>query len=70
MEWVSVKDRLPESEDVMASIDVNFYDINNAVYSGYVTYMTKDDYRWYSYQHKCYIDDVIAWMPFPEPPKE
>jgi hypothetical protein len=63
MEWISVKDRLPESNDthlIIAGVtkwyDVCHYDLDRGVWYDCIDY---DD-----------VDGVTHWMPLPEPPKE
>jgi len=67
-EWVSVKERLPELETDSCSIGINFYDSDGAVYQGFGQ-ATGDEWEWFSYEHRCYIENVQGWQPLPQPPK-
>lgn len=59
--------KLPALETDHCSVGVNFYDTDGAVYQGYCQ---EDDglFYWYSYEHRCYIENVIGWMSLPVAP--
>ena len=65
MEWIDVKDKLPDNDDFVI---VAIYDDH-----GDSPYMYTD-FGWYFERANCWIvdakerDDVIYWMPLPEPP--
>ena len=61
-EWISVKDRLPEDNEVVVIVDENgYFDVGYmAIWGGQV--------QWCS--HLLYDPKVTHWMPIPEPPKE
>lgn len=62
MEWISVKDRLPEdiinvliyNPELEGGVDVAFYDINENEWCGLSSYR---------------LIGITHWMPLPEPPK-
>lgn len=69
MKWVSVKDRLPDSEERVLTITVYkqnrkdvpqiFYYLNN------YSFVLK---RWEYPEDQCY-EKITHWQPLPEPPK-
>lgn len=63
MDWVSVKDRLP---NVMENVLVYWKNTSQGKEYYETTYY--DGYDWFTLR-KPWIE-VIAWMPIPEPPKE
>jgi len=68
MEWVYVKERLPDiSKECLVAI-LQFPDMGN---DGY-TYLlaTFIDEGFLSFENSKIIDNVTYWMPLPEPPKE
>ena len=71
-EWISVKDKLP---DTGISVIVRQYEdkINNGTYVAWIEKLgIKDKPIWqYSWCCGCYVPrEVTHWMPLPEPPKE
>lgn len=70
MDWISVKDRLPEkSGDVLVYIAYRREHgrVTVVPYSDrYKAFNTRDEYVSPKYK----IDGVTHWMPLPEPPKE
>jgi hypothetical protein len=62
MEWISVKDRLPEKED-----DVLAYEFRGDIS---ISYISGNDWR--NLESGWILDEshVTHWMPLPEPPKE
>ena len=65
MEWISVKDRLPDI-DKDGEL-VLYYEFNNEIGVGYL-----EDDKWYNYDSGWELDKSVVthWMPLPEPPKE
>ena len=59
MEWISVKDRLPEKEEV-----------HYLIYDGYEIVMGMIDNGKLITLEFIEIDDATHWMPLPKPPKE
>ena len=57
MEWISIKDRLPEIDKDVLVVDCNIYEV--CIYDG-VEFRTID----YGYFYPTH------WMSLPEPPKE
>lgn len=77
MEWISVKERLPENDpNIRKHIDANFGCLTVLVYNGVV----KQTNRYFCKESKMGLPktdgwewasrDVTHWMPLPEPPKE
>jgi len=67
MEWISVKDRLPESEyvSVLVYAPQSFPKNSPCVVAEYY-----DDVKgFYSEASEYFMPDVSHWMPLPEPPK-
>ena len=69
MEWISVKDRLP---DDLTSVLVYFY--GAGFESGEQTFAVFSDNKFkvmdISNSLEDYTDIITHWMPLPEPPKE
>lgn len=65
MEWISVKDRLPELETQGCSVDVLFTE-DGKTFFGYVCF-SDNVFRCQSTDEYCH--QVTHWMPLPEPPK-
>ncbi len=59
--WISVKDRLPETDQM-----VLFFDKENICYGEYEFYNPGD--RWYDVDRSRWRIDVSHWMPLPDPP--
>ena len=65
MEWISVKDELPED-----STKVFCLSIHKMVYAAW---FIKDDIEFFPYAHGASdvpIGSVTHWMPLPEPPNQ
>jgi len=65
-EWISVKDKLPEEDEMM----ILFYSTEGGVCSG--NYEVEEEV-YYSLDYiggAGYRKSVTHWMPLPEPPKE
>lgn len=65
MEWISVKDRLPDTDDYFLIVDYH----GNVEMAWFDLYRTK---KFQQYDHNVYPFEIHAnyWMPLPEPPKE
>ena len=61
VEWISVKERLPERCGYYLVFTNNF-GVNSIVISKYADYGT--------FKSWCVKTNVTHWMPLPEPPKE
>lgn len=64
MEWISVKDRLPEK-----GIDVLIYS-KGRIFHAFWDCMSSLSGDWYDIQNNWIIEDVTHWMALPLPPKE
>lgn len=82
MEWISVKDRLPELKDksiASESEDLLVLDSSGIIYVAYLNfypisgYRTKESYSWSdrSTGCGCCSEELTPthWMPLPKPPK-
>lgn len=66
MEWISVKDNLPEE-----NVYVMTCDEDNYVQPGLILFGTWREYDYDDYYgHEELITEVTHWMPFPDPPKK
>lgn len=69
MEWISVKDRLPENHDAWRLVRYLIYSEKDGIALG--NYKTNDG--WYAEScsdwHRYQILNVTHWMPLPEPPQ-
>jgi hypothetical protein len=68
MEWISVKDRLPNHmQEIKVFIENPFFGSferpDKAVYLGF-------DGNFYDSEEQIMLHYVTKWMPLPEPPKE
>jgi hypothetical protein len=63
VEWISVKDRLPEKGTYVLTYDG--LDMNLARFTG-----EDSKYYWDCDTYGMYDYDVTHWMPLPPPPKE
>lgn len=68
MEWISVKDRLPNfREDSFSSDDVLvIYDTGKMAVRRYFFY----DFFWEIIDGDHEYDEITHWMPLPQPPKD
>ena len=63
MEWINVKDRLPEDLE-----DILFFD-GKDIFKGHISKSYMDEFHtWVSVSGNG-IYDVTHWMPLPEPPQ-
>lgn len=63
MEWISVKDRLPDNAGDVLCLFIGWDDM---IFHG-VAFHEEDG--WYDSDGES-VNNVIYWMPLPEPPKE
>ena len=69
MQWISVKNRMPEEnkEEACKAFNILILANNNRYYTGY---STTEYSNTHFYQHSGRrISGVTHWMPLPEPPK-
>ncbi len=67
MQWISVKDRLPEKSDIYLAVFVE----NGKSYSERFYYSPFSGWMMpVQWQDEGRIDNITHWMKFPEPPKE
>ena len=70
-EWISVKDRLPDSCGFPCLLcgENSFGQIR--VFEGFTGYMERGQFEWHSNQKDIDIDvwTITHWMPLPQPPK-
>jgi len=63
MSWISVKERLPDCDEILFSDGV---EVNYGAYGFY----TLNDFCKYTSAGAREVEGVTHWMPLPEPPKE
>ena len=66
MEWISVKDRLPELEEDVLAYDPSLESIS----VGYLSAFLGHNPTWVIDFGQSISDCVTHWMPLPEPPKQ
>lgn len=57
MEWISIKEKLPENQTLVIVTDGKEVSVSD-FWNGWI------------YLHMPYIEKVTHWMPLPSPPKE
>lgn len=65
--WIPVSERLPEKDGRYLAYIVNEYD-NQLQYIMTCDYMVDGHWHWFP-DDECASDNVIAWMPLPQPYK-
>lgn len=65
-EWISVKDRLPDKENLFLIIYGESRDITLGLWNLKNKRFEEFEIEWFGYE----IPDVTHWMPLPELPKE
>ena len=70
-EWIPCSERLPE-EDGQYLITVKYKHVNDSYEDIYAEHGEWYDGRWdmFCFGHCGKVEDIIAWMPLPEPYKE
>lgn len=66
MNWISVKDRLPEDEEAVL-VYYRFDDESKMSFYGILTYYVDEPYP--HWQHEGIGLKITHWMPLPEPPE-
>ena len=66
MEWISVKDRMPNMKDIVLVYDTFL----ECVSIGYISEFLGERTVWIIDYGESVSDTVTHWMPLPEPPKE
>ena len=71
MEWISVKDRIPNDEIPVLVTYKSF--VNDELLSDMIAAKSKGKWYWWDGTPLCISDEVLVeithWMPLPEPPK-
>lgn len=67
MEWISVKERLPEDEGYYLTHDINWADCGYAVLE---FYPGTREYNWYDSIDGMHVMPPDYWMPLPDPPED
>lgn len=65
-EWISVKDRLPDKEDLFLISYGESREITIGLWNFRNNRFEETEIEWFGYE----ITGVTHWMPLPEPPKE
>ena len=75
MEWINVKDRLPETEEYYSDYSgkcIGEYSeyvlVNNEKY-GRMKGLFDKEHGWMKNHSAKFVDDITHWMPFPDKPK-
>ena len=72
-EWISVKDRLPESKEKVlvygGRTEIWFNGTKRPMPSIHTGYLRGFGEGWFGWDHHDYICDVTHWMPLPELPQ-
>ena len=64
MEWISLKDRLPEQYKSVLCYSLSEGIITDSFYD-----KIGEEY-WFNGTRETYRDDITYWMPLPEPPNQ
>ena len=67
-EWISVEDRLPKAGEYVGDVS-KYYLVQNEYGDMLVARYTHSEYWEQMYQLKPISDEIVAWMPLPEPYK-
>lgn len=67
--WIPVTERLPKPGEYIGDV-AKYYLVQNEYGDMLVARYTHSEYWEQIYQHKPYVDKIVAWMPLPEPYKE
>ena len=69
MEWISVKDRLPEWKNIRDCKSYYVY-LNNSFGCKYDVWVYVGNGKWWwEQQDETFTDAVTHWMPLPKPPE-
>ena len=66
--WIPCNEKLPEAGEYVGNV-AKYYLVQNEYGDMLVARYTYSEYWEQIYQHKPYADEVVAWMPLPEPYK-
>lgn len=66
--WISVSERLPEAGEYVGDV-AKYYLVQNEYGDMFVARYTHSGYWEQIYQLKPYADEIVAWMPLPQPYK-
>ena len=64
MEWISVKDKLPNQNELVLCYSSSEGVISDSLYSKIGSEI------WFNGNKESYRNDITHWMPLPEPPKQ
>jgi len=67
-EWIPVSERLPKAGEYVGNV-AKYYLVQNEYGDMLVARYTHSEYWEQIYQMKPIADEVVAWMPLPEPYK-
>lgn len=67
--WIPVSERLPKAGEYVGDV-AKYYLVQNEYGDMLVARYTHSEYWEQIYQHKPYVDKIVAWMPLPEPYEE
>lgn len=69
MRWIPCHDRLPEEVEIGEEYPTVIFCTIDETYCGFLEY-TEYGKTWWSGDAEYEVDEVVAWMPLPEPYKE
>ena len=70
MEWISVKEALPNDSEDDDYNEYNVYCENNQYHENIVTSLDFTEHGWCDENGKCWNEFVTHWMSLPEPPTQ
>lgn len=69
MRWIPCSERLPEDVEIGEEYPTVIFCTIDETYCGFLEY-TEHGRTWWNADAEYEVDEVIAWMPLPEPYKE
>ena len=64
--WIPVSERLPKAGEYVGGV-AKYYLVQNEYGDMLVARYTHSEYWEQIYQYKPYADEIVAWMPLPQP---